>query len=141
MGLSLKYFLHPNHAIQGDLGWAPLHHGQGRAGADYLWHPLSFVSNSTLDLVPYLGVGVGVAFWARHYRSFCGGHNSNYDYCDRRRRNNGGAAMFIRAPILGLAMHWKGAPLDTVFEGSWSPHIVLPDLPHGDFSFKVRYYF
>ena len=48
MGLSLKYFLAANHALQGDLGWAPLHHGNGRLGMDYLWHPATFVSNSTL---------------------------------------------------------------------------------------------
>jgi hypothetical protein len=24
---------------------------------------------------------------------------------------------------------------------AWSPYLVRPDLSHGDFSFKIRYYF
>ena len=58
MGASAKLFLHPNHAVQFDLGWAPMHHGIGTLGADYLWHPATFVSNSVLDFLPYLGFGV-----------------------------------------------------------------------------------
>jgi hypothetical protein len=144
MGASAKFFLHPSHAIQLDLGWAPMHHGHGRLGADYLWHPGTFVSNSVMDFLPYLGLGVGLGFWGGQ----CGGY---YDYSDNNHshyRNdhgrycgNGGAGMFIRAPILGLGFHWKKVPLDTMLEGSWSPYIVLPDLAHGDVSFKVRYYF
>ena len=139
MGLSMKGFLAPNHAIQGDLGWAPLHHGNGRLGFDYLWHPATFVSNSTLDFLPYLGFGLGMAFWAGGYYYGYYGHGPYYrdDYYHGR----GGVAMFIRAPILGLGFHWKKAPLDTMFEGSWSPYVIYPDLGHGDFSFKLRYYF
>lgn len=137
MGASMKYFMAANHAIQGDIGWAPLHHGHGRLGFDYLWHPGTFVSNSTIDLVPYLGLGIGMAFWAGHY--YHGYYHGRYrdDYYYR----GGGVAMLLRAPILGIGIHWKKAPLDTMFEGSWSPYIVLPHLPHGDFSFKIRYYF
>lgn len=138
MGLSMKYFMAANHALQGDLGWSPLHHGNGRLGFDYLFHPGTFVSNSDIDLVPYLGFGLGMMFWA-------GGYYHGY-YHDRNRYDyyyghGGGVAMFIRAPILGLGIHWKKAPLDTMFEGSWAPYIVRPDLAHGDFSFKIRYYF
>lgn len=133
MGASAKLFLHPNHAVQFDLGWAPMHHGIGTLGADYLWHPATFVSNSVLDFLPYLGFGVKLGFWARY--CYGGGHG-RYRGCGR-----GGAAMLLRIPALGLAIHWKQAPLDTVLEGAWSPFIVLPDLPHGDVSFKIRYYF
>lgn len=141
MGLSMKYFMAPNHAIQGDLGWAPLHHGNGRLGFDYLWHPATFVSNSTLDFLPYLGFGLGMMFWAGrgHYGGYYG--HPGYYRDDYYYRGGGGVAMFIRAPILGLGFHWKKAPLDTMFEGSWSPYLIYPDLGHGDFSFKLRYYF
>ena len=137
MGGSVKVFLKPNHALQFDLGWAPLHHGDGRVGADYLWHPATLASNSTLDLVPYIGLGVGMGFWARRGRTFCRGSHRR-GYCDG---SGGGVAMLLRAPIVGLGIHWKGAPLDTMLEGSWAPYIVLPDLAHGDVSFKLRYYF
>ncbi|MCX4247716.1 hypothetical protein [Paraliomyxa miuraensis] len=135
MGASMKYFMAPNHALQGDIGWAPLHHGNGRFGFDYLWHPGTFVSNSDIDLVPYLGLGIGMAFWGGHY--YHGYYHGRNDYYHR----GGGVAMLLRAPILGIGIHWKKAPLDTMFEGSWSPYIILPHLPHGDFSFKIRYYF
>ncbi len=143
MGLSVKGFLAPNHALQGDLGWAPLHHGDGRLGIDYLWHPGVFASGPVAEFLPYVGLGLGMMFWANrcYYRA---------DYYDERYRGrsgyygrcgDGGAAMFLRAPILGLGVHWKKAPLDTMFEGSWSPYLIYPDLAHGDFSFKIRYYF
>jgi len=146
MGLSAKGFLAPNHALQGDLGWAPLHHGDGRLGIDYLWHPGVFASGPVAEFMPYLGLGVGMMFWSDrcYYRYY---YNDDGDRVYRGRGHwngrcsDGGAAMFIRAPILGLGVHWKKAPLDTMFEGSWSPYIIYPDLAHGDFSFKIRYYF
>ena len=134
MGGSAKFFLHPNHALQLDLGWAPLHHGHGRLGLDYLWHPGTFVSNGVMDFLPYLGIGLGLAFWASHHHHWGGHHGSHY-------AGHGGAAMMLRVPILGLGFHWKKVPLDTMLEGSWAPYLVLPDLAHGDVSFKVRYYF
>lgn len=133
LGMSFKWFMAPKHALQSDLGWAPLHHGHGRFGADYLFHPGTFVNNSTLDLVPYFGFGLGIMFWGSYYH---GRYHDQY-----RRYRGGGAAMFIRAPILGLGIHWKKVPIDTVTEFSWAPYIIYPDLPHGDFSFKARYYF
>lgn len=147
MGLSMKGFLAPNHALQGDLGWAPLHHGDGRLGIDYLWHPGVFASGPVAEFMPYVGLGVGMMFWTNrcYYRRdyyydddgrYRGRNGRYYGGC-----NDGGAAMFIRAPILGLGVHWKKAPLDTMLEGSWSPYLIYPDLAHGDFSFKVRYYF
>ena len=142
MGGTVKWFMRPNHALQFDLGWAPLHHGNGRLGGDYLWHPGTFVSNSTLDFLPYLGFGLGMMFWARHYGAYCRGrHGRDYRYCEDGRRGGGGVAMFLRAPVLGLGFHWKKAPLDTMLEGSWAPYLILPDLAHGDVSFKLRYYF
>lgn len=137
MGGSLKWFMHPSHALQFDIGWAPLHHGHGRIGLDYLWHPGTFVSNSTMDFLPYLGLGLGVGFWA-------GYHYGNNHRGDGR----GGAGLLLRVPVLGLGFHWKKVPLDSMLEGSWSPYLVrgccgyaFTDLGHGDVSFKVRYYF
>jgi hypothetical protein len=132
MGASLKWFMASRHALQFDLGWAPLHHGHGRVGVDYLWHPGVFGSNSVVSVGPYLGLGIAAAFWAPH--------TYHYGY-GRHEYDDGGAAMLIRAPILGLFFHWQGAPIDTAIEGSWSPYVVMPDLPHGDVSFKLRYYF
>lgn len=147
MGLSAKWFASPNHALQFDLGWAPMHHGDGRLGADYLWHPVEFASGPVATFLPYVGFGVGVMFWGDR----CRGYYERYYYDDDRGRrgryhrggcdDRGGAAMFLRAPILGLGVHWKKAPLDTMLEGSWSPYLIYPDLAHGDFSFKIRYYF
>jgi len=139
LGASMKYFMAPNHAIQGDFGWGTLHHGHGRLGFDYLWHPGTFVSDPAFDFLPYLGVGVGMAFWAGRYYYGRHGRDGRDRYYDERR--GGGVGLVLRAPILGIGFHWKKVPLDTMLEGSWSPYIIYPDLNHGDFSFKIRYYF
>ncbi len=147
MGVSSKLFLAPNHALQFELGWAPMHHGDGRFGGDYLWHPGILAGGPVAELVPYLGFGIGIMFWGdgrcgrRYYDDEDGRYRRGHGYQHGRCGEPGGAAMFLRAPILGLAVHWKKAPVDVALEGSWSPYIVVPDLAHGDVSFKVRYYF
>ncbi len=125
MGLSIKHFFHPSHALQFHLAWLPLHLSDGGVGVDYLWTPGVFVSNSTMDFMPYLGLGVAIGF------------DSNQ------------AGLIVKPP-LGLAFHWKEVPLDTVLEGTWSPYMIygpcagsdacfVPGV--GDISVKVRYYF
>lgn len=153
-GPSLKLFLAPQHALQFDFGWAPMHHGNGILTANYLFHFPAFVSNSVMDFGLYLGAGLGLAFWAGRY--YHGYHGYGY-YGQGRGRDcydppgpdpvdcgyyghGGGAAMVVRAPV-GLFFHWMKVPLDTVVEGGWSPYVIYPDLAHGDFSVKVRYYF
>ena len=125
MGLSIKHFFHPAHALQFHLAWLPLHLGDGGVGVDYLWTPGVFVSNSTLDFMPYFGLGVAIGF------------DSNQ------------AGLIVKAP-LGLAIHWKEVPIDTVLEGAWSPYVIYGPCAGrnacfvgaaGDISVKVRYYF
>jgi hypothetical protein len=137
MGPTLKLFLHPNHALQWDIGWMPLHHGGGGATMSYLWAPGTFVSNSVMDFFGYLGAGFGFCGWVHH------AYHLHHDYDAHR-----GGGLIWRIPVLGLAFHWKGAPFDTAVEGAWSP--MMPEwhdghayvsLPHGDFSIKGRYYF
>jgi hypothetical protein len=155
-GPSLKIFFRPQHAMQVDLGWAPLHHGDGILHASYLFHFKPFVSNGVMDFGLYLGVGAGLAFWAapgpyfgQHGYGYYGRGRDCYDppgpdgydcYYGYGRHGRGGAAMIVRAPV-GLFFHWKKVPIDTVVEGGWSPYVIFPDLAHGDFSVKVRYYF
>lgn len=154
-GPSLKLFLAPKHALQFDFGWAPMHHGSGILTANYLFHFPTFVSNSVMDFGMYIGGGLGLAFWA--HQGYFGNHGHRYDgyygrgrdcydppgpddyYCDDY-GHGGGAAMVVRAPV-GIFFHWMKVPLDTVIEGGWSPFVIYPDLAHGDFSVKVRYYF
>lgn len=152
-GPSLKLFLHPQHALQFDFGWAPMHHGNGILTANYLFHFPTFVSNSVMDFGMYLGGGLGLAFWSGY--GYWGGHHGGYygrgrdcyttqngdRRCDYYGRNgHGGAGMVARIPV-GLFFHWMKVPLDTVVEGGWSPYVIYPDLWHGDFSVKLRYYF
>lgn len=150
-GPSLKLFLAPKHALQFDFGWAPMHHNSGILTVNYLFHFPTFVSNSVMDFGMYIGGGLGLAFWAHNGYGSWGSHNYGY-YGDRRCYDDrpgdrcnyygrgGGAAMVVRAPV-GIFFHWMKVPLDTVIEGGWSPFVIYPDLAHGDFSVKVRYYF
>jgi hypothetical protein len=156
LGPSLKFFLAPAHALQFDFGWAPMHHGNGILHLNYLFHFPPFVSNSVMDFGLYLGAGLGMAFWAagygyygyHHYgyygpnRGDCYVHPNGRYFCDGGfyGPGHGGAAMIVRAPV-GLYFHWMKVPIDTVVEGGWSPYVIYPDLAHGDFSVKIRYYF
>ena len=126
MGLSIKHFFHPAHALQFHLAWLPLHLYDGGIGVDYLWTPGVFVSNSTLDFMPYLGLGVALGF------------------------DNDQAGLIVKPPV-GLAIHWKEVPIDTVLEGTWSPYLIYGPCgggrsacfvgAAGDISIKARYYF
>jgi hypothetical protein len=155
MGPSMKLFLHPQHALQFDLGWAPMHHGNGITHFNYLFHFKPFVKNSVLDFGMYLGAGIGMAFWAAPRRNCYYYNDPNrppdrrncdyYDYYYDRHYYNynngrGGVAMIIRPPV-GLFIHWQDVPIDTVMEAGWSPYVIHWDPWHGDFSVKVRYYF
>jgi hypothetical protein len=152
LGPSMKLFLHPQHALQFDLGWAPLHHGDGITHVNYLFHFKPFVKHSVLDFGMYLGGGLGMAFWAAPRGGRCYYEPNGRYRCDRGyygyyrggrhyyHGGGGGVAMIVRAPV-GLFIHWKDVPLDTVMEGGWSPYVVHWDPWHGDFSIKVRYYF
>ncbi|MBC8073258.1 MAG: hypothetical protein IAG13_33355, partial [Deltaproteobacteria bacterium] len=151
-GPSLKVFLAPQHALQFDFGWAPMHHGNGILTANYLFHFPAFVSNSVMDFGLYLGGGLGLAFWTGNYYhgyDTYGAYGRGRDCYDPPGNDpvdcyaygrGGGAAMVVRAPV-GLFFHWMKVPIDTVIEGGWSPYVIYPDLAHGDFSVKVRYYF
>lgn len=163
LGPSMKLFVHPQHALQFDFGWAPMHHGDGITHFNYLFHFKPFVRNDVLDFGMYLGGGIGVAFWANRYYDRncydppgpdewrCDGY---YDYANRGHygyarypyyRRQGGAGMIVRPPVMGLFLHFQEIPIDVVMEGAWSPYVVISgggwDPWHGDFSIKCRYYF
>jgi len=134
MGGSAKHFFGPHHALQWHLAWLPLHHGSGGLSMDYLWHPATIASSRELDLVPYLGGGVGFGLWERG-----GGKDKEED--------DGGArfGLMLRT-LLGLAIHWQTVSLDTALEGGWTPYILETNPAkfspgHGDISLKIRYYF
>jgi hypothetical protein len=133
MGLSVKYFVHPSHAISGHLAWGLLHHGDGMLSVDYHWHSPPIGSSPIVDAFVYVGGGLGVAVWARPGPGRLQGHD--------RSAASGGAGLMLRAPALGLAYHWEAVPLDTAIELAWAPYLALPDLRHLDASIKVRYFF
>ena len=163
LGPSMKLFLHPQHALQFDLGWAPLHHGDGITHVNYLFHFKPFVQHDVLDFGMYLGGGLGLAFWRtrNYYRDCydppgpddweCDGYY-DYAYSGHYRygrypyyRRRGGAGMIVRPPVLGFFLHFQDVPIDVAMEGAWSPYVVIAgggwDPFHGDFSIKCRYYF
>jgi hypothetical protein len=153
-GPSLKVFFHPQHALQVDMGWAPLHHGHGILHANYLFHFKPFIENSVFDFGMYLGVGAGMTVWTHRRYGYGYKHGGVYGKgnckkggCDNCNDNNNdcfyraaGVGMNVRAPV-GVFFHFAEIPIDTVLEGGWSPYVFYPDLFHGDFSAKVRYYF
>ena len=110
-GLSGKYFTGPATAIDfgvGGIGY------RGREGlhlhADFLWHPLSFVSDPAFELPLYFGIG-GRFF---NYRWHHGDHT------------HGGAALGVRAPI-GIAFDLNNHPFDIFFELALVMDFLLDD--------------
>ena len=59
VGASLKWFVHPHHALQAQVGWGPLHHGDGLVSIEYLYHSKSWGSTDIVDTFGYVGLGVG----------------------------------------------------------------------------------
>lgn len=131
-GASVKYFLHPNHALQGQVGFGLLHNGDGIVSFEYLWHSNPIGESEIVDVLGYVGFGIGVGFWA-------GGGTSSVQI--HARDSAAGAALMLRAPVLGLAFHWVGKPIDTALELSWAPYVVMPELRFLDAAIKVRYFF
>jgi hypothetical protein len=132
LGLSLKYFLRPQHALSFHAAWGVLHHGDGLATIDYHWHTPVIGDSAVVDTRVYIGLGVGVAFWAKPGPSKLQAHDQT---------SPSGAALMLRVPAAGIAYHWTGAPVDTAIELAWSPYVVRPDLRHLDASIKIRYFF
>jgi hypothetical protein len=132
LGFSLKYFLHPQHAISGHVAYGLLHHGDGIVTVDYHWHTKPIGDSPIVEAMFYVGLGVGLGFWARPGPDALQGH---------AREAARGAGLILRVPALGLAYHWTRVPIDTAIELAWSPYIVMPDLRHLDASVKVRYFF
>lgn len=99
-GLSGKYFLGPDTAIDFGIGFLGCCYHRGRGGlhlhGDFLWHPISLVSADAFELPFY--VGVGLRFWD---------FNDN-DYDD-------GDAIGIRVPF-GLAFDFNDIPIDIFVE-------------------------
>ena len=120
-GISAKWFFKQEHALQMSLGWGPFHHNSGRTHVDYLWHPGAFVSNSTLELLPYLGVGAGFLGWGGGGWHGVSSHGKGHHYWGH---GHGHIAAFFRLPVLGLTIHWQKVPLDTFVEGAWAPMII-----------------
>lgn len=98
-GLSAKYFLSEDNALQFGLGW---YNGYYRdffgfhLYMDYLWHPVSLVSASAFELPLFVGVG---------------GQFLSFE--DRRDRDiyDEGFGFGVRVPV-GIAFDFNNVPLD-----------------------------
>jgi len=140
LGFSLKHFMGAPHALQWNVSWGILHHGNFRTDLSYLWHPATIAKSSVVDLVPYLGFGMGFGIWS---------WGRGWGYHGHRHHDGRTTAVGIlfRVPALGLALHWQKVPLDTVIEGAWSPMIEIWEggagfgANHGDIFLGTRYYF
>jgi hypothetical protein len=140
LGFSLKHFMNTKSALQWNLSWGILHHGNFRTDLSYLWHPAAIAKSSVVDLVPYLGAGMGFGIWSwgRGWGYHGHGHGDGRDTA---------FGILFRLPVLGLGLHWQTLPIDTVLEGGWTPMIEISrdwsafGANHGDIFLGIRYYF
>jgi hypothetical protein len=143
LALSVKLFVAPKHALSFAAGYAWLMSPEdaGRKGTyrlhiDYAWHPGAIASNQVMDLLPYVGVGIGSGFFVARIPAPSGTASH------LRAR----PISFLRLPVLGLTFHWQRVPMDTAIEASWTPAMIWIPHPHGDVKFAdfgvaIRYYF
>ena len=125
-GINGKYFLSPEIAIDGSLGFSFIGRDHIQLNADFLWHfGIQRWSAVSLDL--YLGVGpiLGIV-----------------DHDDRRGRNYGDGGLWIgaRGPF-GASLSFNSVPIDIFLEiaaALWLVQDVDLDL---DAAVGVRYWF
>jgi hypothetical protein len=114
-GLSGKYFLAPDRAI--DFGVGAIGYYNGRDGlhlhADYLWHPVSLVSADAFELPFYVGIG------ARLFDFGCNGCKDNV------------AALGARVPF-GIAFDFNNVPIDVFLELAVVVDVFVNDYPGHD---------
>ncbi len=135
-GLVGKYFLSQDRAL--DFGLGTVYHWRDRDGLhvylDYLFHPVSLVSNPTFELPLYFGFGGRV--W-------------NVDYYDGRYRGYDGTVFGLRVPV-GISFDFNNVPLDLFIQLAFTfdfLHTGFPDPYDRDFyadlngSFGLRYWF
>ncbi len=98
-GLSLKYWLDDDHAIDGAAAWSFSGNDSFQLHADYLWHNYDLIDSGTLSgkLPVYYGVGARLKFK------------------DDDRHHDDDAAFGIRVP-LGISYLFADAPFDLFAE-------------------------
>jgi hypothetical protein len=119
-GLTGKYFLSRSGALDFGIGaiYSHYYYGDGvHLYADYLWHPISFVSAPAFELPFY--IGAGLRFW-------------EFDYCDRGICDYGGSAIGIRVPF-GIAFDFNKVPLDIFIQ-----LVPVIDFVNGDYYDRYR---
>jgi hypothetical protein len=102
-GLSGKYFTGPSNAIDFGIGYLGGYRDDDgfHVHADYLWHPVSLVSDEAFELPLYVGIGGRFWNWSHCHAG-----------CDIR---HGGGAIGVRGP-LGIAFDFNNVPIDIFVE-------------------------
>ena len=100
-GLSVKYWLDEEHAIDGAAAWSFWDEDGFQLHADYLWHNFDLLgSAAACDTLPvYYGVGARLKFWD---------DNGKHD-------DDGHTAFGIRVPV-GISYLFDNAPFDVFAE-------------------------
>ena len=109
-GVTAKYWLDSNHAVDAAVGWGYFPHQGLSIYADYLYNLYTLVDAGSVpfDLLFYFGVGGKVGFW------------------QHKDRDKGGIGIGVRVPF-GLTMVFTSAPFDVFFEITPSIGFGAPD--------------
>jgi Protein of unknown function (DUF3996) len=130
--LNGKYFLSADRAL--DFGIGTIYNYFDRSGfhiyGDYLWHPVSLISNEAFELPLY--VGIGGRLWSFEDRTDPNNHDNAF-------------ALGFRVPV-GVSFDFNTVPIDIFvqvvpvldFFSGYTRHSVYVDF---DASIGVRYWF
>ena len=127
-GLSAKYYLSADRAIDGGIGGVGYYRNRSgfQAHVYYLWHPASLASTADFELPLYFGIGARV-----------------FDF-DFNAANDRAFAIGARVPV-GVALDFNNIPLDVFFEVAVVVDFLFDYSDNLDADFNaaigVRYYF
>jgi hypothetical protein len=119
-GLSAKYHLTAPLAIAGGIGFSDEWRGHDdgvHLHMDVLWHPVTLLTNPTMALPLYIGVGGRIL---DHDRRYWDNDGRFYYYGDDDTH------VGIRAPF-GLVMDFQRIPLDVFFELALVMDVIVSD--------------
>lgn len=130
-GISVKYWLSGDRALDGGLAWGVWHSGYVHLHADYLFHNNSLITVSKGKLPLYYGPGLRVRSWT----------GDEYWHHGKWHETDGGRVdIGVRFPV-GLAYLFEGAPVDVFLELAPTLDLTPSTGFEIDGAFGARYWF
>ncbi len=130
-GISWKYWIAGDRALDGGLAWGLSHGGYLHLHADYLFHKMDLIQVSEGKLPVYFGPGIRIRSWGDD------GYWRNGKYYED---GNNRVDLGVRFPV-GIAYLFDGAPVDVFLEVVPTLNLIPDTDVDLDAAIGARYWF